>query len=81
MPGSCAPECRSLGSTTRSGTTTSYGLKGAEERGELFLGPGLEVYEGMVVGEIGRASTRPTSATRPITTRPRLANPSSSQIP
>ena len=29
---------------------------GAEERGELFLGPGVEVYEGMVVGEHQRPS-------------------------
>jgi GTP-binding protein len=34
-----------------SGTTTSYGLRNAEERGTLFLGPGVEVYEGMVIGE------------------------------
>jgi GTP-binding protein len=33
------------------GQTTAYGLKNAEERGNLFLGPGVEVYEGMVVGE------------------------------
>ncbi|HET7012052.1 MAG TPA: translational GTPase TypA [Anaerolineales bacterium] len=33
------------------GVTTSYGLKNAEERGTLFVGPGVEVYEGMVVGE------------------------------
>jgi GTP-binding protein len=33
------------------GTTTTYGLKSAEERGILFYGPGVEVYEGMVVGE------------------------------
>ncbi|MFN2273510.1 MAG: translational GTPase TypA, partial [Anaerolineales bacterium] len=33
------------------GVTTTYGLKNAEERGSLFLGPGVEVYEGMVVGE------------------------------
>ncbi|MEJ2010700.1 MAG: translational GTPase TypA [Anaerolineales bacterium] len=33
------------------GVTTTYGLKNAEERGALFLGPGIEVYEGMVVGE------------------------------
>ena len=33
------------------GMTTTYGLKNAEERGMLFLGPGVEVYEGMVVGE------------------------------
>ncbi len=31
--------------------TTTYGLKNAEERGVLFYGPGVEVYEGMVVGE------------------------------
>ena len=33
------------------GMTTTYGLKAAEERGMLFVGPGVEVYEGMVVGE------------------------------
>ncbi len=34
-----------------SGVATSYGLHNAEERGTLFIGPGVEVYEGMVVGE------------------------------
>ena len=38
------------------GITTSYGLKNAEERGTLFVGPGVEVYEGMVVGENQRPS-------------------------
>lgn len=38
------------------GTTTNYGLKNAEERGILFYGPGVEVYEGMVVGETLRSS-------------------------
>jgi len=33
------------------GVTTTFGLKNAEERGTLFIGPGTEVYEGMVVGE------------------------------
>ena len=37
------------------GTTTAYALKSAEERGMLFLGPGVEVYEGMVVGENARS--------------------------
>ncbi len=32
------------------GTATPFGLAGAEERGELFIGPGTEVYEGMIVG-------------------------------
>jgi GTP-binding protein len=36
------------------GTTTAYALKSAEERGVLFYGPGVEVYEGMVVGENAR---------------------------
>ena len=33
------------------GATNSYGLNNAQERGTLFYGPGVEVYEGMVVGE------------------------------
>lgn len=33
------------------GVSTNYGLKNAEERGTLFIGPGVEVYEGMVIGE------------------------------
>ncbi|MBM3121227.1 MAG: translational GTPase TypA [Chloroflexi bacterium] len=33
------------------GTATAYGLKAAEERGRLFIDPGIEVYEGMVVGQ------------------------------
>jgi GTP-binding protein len=37
------------------GTTTAYALKSAEERGVLFLGPGVDVYEGMVVGENARS--------------------------
>ncbi len=38
------------------GTTTAYALKSAEERGVLFINPGVEVYEGMVVGENARGS-------------------------
>ncbi len=33
------------------GVTTTYGLNNAQDRGILFCGPGVEVYEGMVVGE------------------------------
>ena len=36
------------------GLTSTYGLKNAEERGVLFLGAGVEVYEGMVIGEYTR---------------------------
>ncbi len=38
----------------RPGTTTAYALWGLQERGELFVGPGTEVYEGMVIGENSR---------------------------
>lgn len=33
------------------GTATTFGLNNAEGRGILFIGPGTEVYEGMIVGE------------------------------
>ncbi|MEQ1946343.1 MAG: translational GTPase TypA [Bryobacteraceae bacterium] len=38
----------------RSGKTTSYALFNLQERGDMFVGPGIEVYEGMVVGENAR---------------------------
>lgn len=34
-----------------SGTATTYALHSAQERGQLFITPGTEVYEGMVVGQ------------------------------
>ena len=37
------------------GTSTTYGLFNAQERGDLFIKPGVEVYEGMIVGLNGRA--------------------------
>ena len=36
------------------GITTAYGLNSVLERGELFVGPGVEVYEGMIIGENSR---------------------------
>jgi len=36
------------------GTSSAYGLNIAQERGALFIGPGVEVYQGMVVGENAR---------------------------
>jgi GTP-binding protein len=38
----------------RPGTTTAYALFGLQERGEMFVGPGVDVYEGMVIGENSR---------------------------
>lgn len=37
------------------GVASTFGLKNAEQRGILFIGPGEEVYEGMIVGETARA--------------------------
>ena len=33
------------------GTTRTYGLLAAEGRGELFVGPGVEIYQGQIVGQ------------------------------
>jgi GTP-binding protein len=38
----------------RSGSATSYALYNLQERGELFVRPGTEVYEGMIIGENAR---------------------------
>jgi GTP-binding protein len=48
---------RSSGSLVawEAGTATTYALKSAEERGVLFIAPGTDVYEGMVVGENARS--------------------------
>ncbi|MBI9046573.1 MAG: translational GTPase TypA [Anaerolineaceae bacterium] len=52
------------------GTTTTYGLKNAEERGTLFVKAGTDVYEGMVVGE----SLRPQDVTINVCKKKHLTN-------
>src|SRR5699024_1707433 len=39
----------------RKGAVTSYALFNLQERGTMFVSPGMEVYEGMIVGENARA--------------------------
>src|SRR5205085_4660070 len=39
----------------RSGVTTSFALMNLQERGAMFVGPGEDVYEGMIVGENARS--------------------------
>jgi GTP-binding protein len=53
LPITGAIQGRSSGSLVswETGTSTTFGLKNAEERGTLFLEPGQEVYAGMVIGE------------------------------
>ena len=36
------------------GKSVTYGLYNAQDKGELFIGPGVDVYEGMIVGECNR---------------------------
>jgi len=38
----------------RSGTSTGFALDNLQLRGELFIGPGEDVYEGMIIGEASR---------------------------
>jgi len=48
----------------RAGITTAYALNNLQSRGELFYGPGTEVYEGMIVGENSRADDIDVNVTR-----------------
>jgi GTP-binding protein len=48
----------------RAGITTAYALNNLQSRGELFYGPGTEVYEGMIVGENSRADDIDINVTR-----------------
>jgi GTP-binding protein len=46
------------------GTTTAYALGSTEERGTLFVEPGVEVYEGMIVGENARENDLAVNVTK-----------------
>ncbi len=48
----------------RRGPTTAFAILNLQERGSLFVGPGVEVYEGMIVGENSRADDLDVNATK-----------------
>ena len=48
----------------RRGPTTGYALANLQERGTMFVGPGTEVYEGMIVGENARADDMDVNPTK-----------------
>ncbi len=48
----------------RSGRTTAFALLNLQERGSLFVAPGVDVYEGMIVGENARADDLDVNATK-----------------
>ncbi|MFN8151482.1 MAG: translational GTPase TypA [Solirubrobacterales bacterium] len=48
----------------RQGKSASFALFGLQERGTMFIGPGEEVYEGMIVGENARSDDLDVNATK-----------------
>ena len=48
----------------RTGVSSSYALISLQERGTLFIGPGEQVYEGMVIGENPRSEDMNVNPTR-----------------
>ena len=48
----------------RFGAVTSYAMFSLQERGTLFVGPGTQVYEGMIVGENARSDDMDVNPTR-----------------
>jgi GTP-binding protein len=48
----------------RRGQTTSYALLNLQDRGAMFIGPGVEVYEGMIVGENARGEDMDVNPTK-----------------
>ena len=48
----------------RRGPTTGFAISNLQERGTLFVGPGVQVYEGMVVGENARPSDMDVNVTK-----------------
>jgi len=48
----------------RRGTTVPFALMNLQDRGQLFVGPGEEVYEGMVIGENARAEDLDVNPTK-----------------
>ena len=48
----------------RPGVSTAFAIWNLQERGEMFIGPGIEVYEGMIVGENSRDSDMDVNVTK-----------------
>jgi GTP-binding protein len=48
----------------RRGPATAFAITNLQERGSLFIGPGVELYEGMIVGENSRSDDLDVNATK-----------------
>jgi len=51
-------------SSGEKGTSTAFALDNLQKRGELFIGPGTDVYEGMVIGEAARPEEMSVNPTK-----------------
>ena len=48
----------------RKGPTTNFALQNLQDRGSMFVGPGIDVYEGMIVGENARSEDMDVNPTK-----------------
>jgi GTP-binding protein len=48
----------------RAGVSTAFALWNIQERGELFIGPAVDVYEGMILGENSREQDMDVNVTK-----------------
>jgi GTP-binding protein len=48
----------------RTGVATAYAISNLQERGEIFIEPGTDVYEGMIIGENARANDMDVNVTK-----------------
>jgi len=62
--GECATNPHGSIVSSESGLSNTYGLITAQGRGVLFIGPGIEVYEGMVIGQNAKAQDVPVNICR-----------------
>jgi GTP-binding protein len=49
----------------RKGASTGFALDNLQKRGELFIGPGTDLYEGMVIGEASRPGEMQVNPAKP----------------
>ena len=55
---------RGRSSQTAADVAVAYAIWGIQERGEMFVGPGIEVYEGMILGENAREDDMNVNVTK-----------------
>jgi GTP-binding protein len=48
----------------RKGQSTGFALDNLQKRGEMFMGPGVTVYDGMIIGEASRPETMTVNPTK-----------------